>query len=260
MSNYSYISDHHSMIFDSVRNDCYSQAIKDEITENSVVLDLGAGLGVHGFMAAEAGAKKVYLVEPASVIEITKKIVNSNGLTEKIESIKGTIEDIDLPEKVDCIISVFTGNFLLSEDLLPSLFYARENYLKSGGTLIPDRAKMEVTPVCAQEYYDEYIDCWSNNSDLDYQAVRHQAVNTLYYDYFNDKNKESLAEPTELLDLDFMQATEASCRSRVSVSITQDGICHGWLGWFKALIGKEWLSTSPDSKEGTLVSGVSSFK
>jgi len=58
MSSYSNISDHHSMIFDSVRNDCYFQAIKDEITENSVVLDLGAGLGLHGFMAAQAGAKK----------------------------------------------------------------------------------------------------------------------------------------------------------------------------------------------------------
>ena len=249
MSSYSYIDDHHSMIFDSVRNDCYSEAIKAEVTENSVVLDLGAGLGVHGFMAAQAGAKKVYLVEPASIIEITKQIVKSNGLTDQIESIKGNIEEVDLQEKVDCIISVFTGNFLLSEDLLPSLFYARDKYLKSGGTLIPDKAKMEVMPVYAQKYYDKYIDCWSNKSDLDYQSVRHQAVNMLYYDYFNERNETPLAEPVELLDLDFMQATEASCRSRVSVNITEDGICHGWLGWFKARIGKKWLSTSPDSQK-----------
>ena len=249
MSSYTYISDHHSMVFDSVRNDCYSQAIKDEVTENSVVLDLGAGLGVHGFMAADAGAKKVYLVEPASIIEITKQLVDSNGLTDKIESIQGIIEKVELPEKVDCIVSVFTGNFLLSEDLLPSLFYARDKYLNSGGVLIPDRAKMEVVPIYAQEYYDEYIDCWSNSPDLDYQMVRHQAVNTLYYDYFNERNEQSLAEPVELLDLDFMQATEASCRSRISVNITDDGICHGWLGWFQARIGKEWLSTSPDSKK-----------
>ena len=260
MSSYSSISDHHSMIFDSVRNDCYSVAIKDEISENSVVLDLGAGLGVHGLMAAEAGATKVYLVEPASIIEITKQIVKSNGLTEKIESIKGNIEDVDLPEKVNCIISVFTGNFLLSEDLLPSLFYARDKYLNPEGTLIPDRAKMEVVPIYAQEYYDEYIDCWGNSSDLDYTSVRLQAVNTLYYDYFNEGNVQLLAEPVELLDLDFMQATEASCRSRVSVKITEDCICHGWLGWFQARIGQQWLSTSPYSKKSPLVPGISPFK
>jgi hypothetical protein len=28
--------------------------------------------------------------------------------------------------------------------------------------------------------------------------------------------------------------------------VTQSGICHGVLGWFRARIGDEWLSTSPD--------------
>ena len=234
------------MFFDHLRNDFYAQAINKEITQESIVLDLGAGLGLHGFMAIECGAQKTYFVEPTSIIEITKQIVETNHLSERTMCIRGKIEEIELPEKVDCIISVFTGNFLLTEDLLPSLFYARDRFLRPGGMIIPDRAMMEVVPVSAQEYYAKHIDCWSNTAaDINFDLVRKFAVNTLYYDDPENRKQEFLAEPVKLLELDFMTATEAACRSRVEVSITQNGLCHGWLGWFQTRLGDKWLSTSP---------------
>lgn len=63
-------------------------------------------------MAACNGARKVYLVEPASIIDIASQLVNANNLSERFECLSGKVEEIDLPEKVDVIISVFTGNFL----------------------------------------------------------------------------------------------------------------------------------------------------
>jgi SAM-dependent methyltransferase len=234
------------MFFDDVRKDFYAKAINQQVTKDSVVLDLGAGLGLHGFMAIESGARKSYFVEPASIIEITKLIVEANNLSEKAECIRGTIEEVELPEKVDCIISVFTGNFLLTEDLLPSLFYARDHFLRPGGTLIPNRAMMEVVPVSAQAYYAKHIDCWSDTAiDTNFDLVRKFAVNTLYHDDTNSRKQEFLAEPVKLLDLDFMTATEAACRNRVEIRITQNGLCHGWLGWFRTRLGEHWLSTSP---------------
>ncbi len=250
MSSYSTVQNHRSMVFDDLRNCYYSEAIKKVIGKKSVVLDLGASLGLHGFKAANYGAHKVYLVEPASIIEIANQIANSNNLRAQVECITGKIEEIDLPEKVDVIISVFTGNFLLSEDLLPSLFYARDKYLKRGGKLIPDRATMEVVPVCSAEYYDKHINCWINSThDLDLGKVRSFAVNSLYYDEPKNREVEFLAEPIELLELDLMTATEASCQSRINVEITQNGLCHGWLGWFRARLGDKWLSTSPLAKQ-----------
>jgi hypothetical protein len=79
-------------------------------------------------------------------------VVKDNTTTEKMECISGKIEKVSLPEQVDVIISVFTGNFLLTEDLLPSLFYARDKYLRPGGKMIPDRAKMIIVPVVKSEY------------------------------------------------------------------------------------------------------------
>jgi hypothetical protein len=44
------------MIFDGVRNGAYARALAKVITPNTTVMDLGAGLGVHGLMAAKLGA------------------------------------------------------------------------------------------------------------------------------------------------------------------------------------------------------------
>ncbi len=247
---YSAIQSHQSMLFDDFRNTFYFNAIKEAVKKNSVVLDLGAGLGVHGFMANSCGAKKVYLVEPAEILDVTRMIVSTNGLRGKIECISAEIEKAALPEKVDVIISVFTGNFLLTEDLLPSLFYARDKYLRSGGKMIPDRAKMIIVPVSSVDYYAEHIECWSKSiHNIDYSAARKYAVNSLYYDSPKNRKVDFLAEPSTLLELDFMVANEAVCQSKIKIKITEDGTMHGCLGWFDTKVGERWLSTSPTDEQ-----------
>jgi len=250
MSGYSTIQEHRSMTLDHLRNSYYSDAIRKVIDKDSVVLDLGAGLGLHGCIAARSGARKVYLVEPASIIDVANQLVIANDLSGQVDCFTGKIEEIDLPEKVDVIISVFTGNFLLTEDLLPSLFYARDRYLKPNGKLIPDLAVMDVVPVSAPEYYAEHIDCWSSSShDVDFNLVRGFAANSIYYDEPDNRESDFLSEPAKLFELDFMTATEASCRSRTQVDINEEGLCHGWLGWFRQHLGDKWLSTSPLGKQ-----------
>jgi len=234
------------MIFDELRNGLYSDAIKSAVKEDSIVLDLGAGLGLHGFMAALNGAKKIYLVDPSPVMKMTDMIAKENDLTDTITCIQKEIQEIDLPEKVDIIISVFTGNFLLTEDLLPSLFYARDKYLRPGGILIPDLARMEIVPVSMGKYYEKHIEEWSRPfHEIDFSLVRQSASNSLYYDEPETMKPTLLAEPAELMNMDFMTATEAACRNQIEVTITKNGLCHGWLGWFQIHLGDKWLSTSP---------------
>lgn len=158
---YQQVQSQRSMVFDTRRNQAYLQALEKVITPDSVVLDLGAGLGILGFLAAQLGAKRVYLVEPAEVITIAADIAKANGFSDRVKCLPGKIEEVDIPELVDVIISVFTGNFLLQEDLLPSLFYARDKYLKPDGVMIPNAAIMESVPVFAPEIHQKNIGCWS---------------------------------------------------------------------------------------------------
>lgn len=243
------------MTFDTTRNNAYLKAINKAVNSNSLVMDLGAGIGVHGLAAAKAGAKKVYLVEPEPIICIAKQIATANKLA-NIETKQTRIEQLSLPEKVDVIISVFTGNFLLTEDLLSSLFMARDKFLAPGGKLIPDRAQMYVVPVSVPDYYHKHIDKWSGKQasntspeaeEINLSLVRRYAANSIYYDSPEKFNATFLASSGKLLDLDFMTANKAECHSKITVIIENDSICHGWLGWFNISLGEDWLSTSPEA-------------
>ncbi|MFT5483378.1 MAG: SAM-dependent methyltransferase [Halieaceae bacterium] len=247
---------HHSMILDRVRNEAYARAIKAAVTEDSVVLDLGAGLGILGFIAAKAGAKKVYSVEPAPVIEAAKMVAKANGLT-NVEFIQATAEQLELPEQVDLIISVFTGNFLLTEDLLPALFYARDKFLKPGGKLLPDCANMMVAPISCEDYYQKSVAHWSNANDedsknytlgVDYSLVQRYSANSLYYDTAKAFEADLLAEPLKLIQLDFNTATEAEVDHKTDCRVDKSATCHGWLGWFDMRLGDDWLSTGPNAE------------
>lgn len=243
---YNFVQDQHSMTLDAHRNNAYSQELIKVITPESVVLDVGAGLGIHGLLAAKLGAKHVYLVEPEDIIAVAKEIVKSNGFADRVTCLQGTIEEVKLPEKVDVITSVFTGNFLLEEDLLPSLFYARDHYLKPGGVLLPQAGIMQAVPVCSPEIYQKDLEVWSQpHFGIDHSVARgYTSQSVLYYREDLDKAR-YLAEPLEIFALDFHQDTSTDCQISAKYHITESGICHGWVGWFKMQLGDTWLSTAP---------------
>jgi len=243
---YSRIVNHRAMVFDEVRNSAYADAIKSLVKPGQVVLDLGSGLGIHGLVAAANNARHVYLVDPSPVTAVAREIADDNGLGDKVTCIQKPIEEAGLPEPVDMIVSVFTGNFLLEEDLLPSLFFAREKYLKPGGLMVPDRGEMRVVPVCAGEYFEKNVRQWSKTSQgISFESVRKKASNTLYFDDAGSREAQMLTEPKTLKTLDFHSAEKADCDSEVKFEAVHSGKCHGFLGWFRIRVGNRTLSTSP---------------
>jgi len=75
--------------------------------------------------------------------------------------IQGKIEDIEIPEKVDIIISEWMGLFLLRESMLDSVLYARDKWLKPGGSLYPSHARMYLSAIQreneAKNKYNDYV-------------------------------------------------------------------------------------------------------
>lgn len=249
------VSDHRAMVFDTQRNQAYFRALEAVISRHSTVMDLGAGLGVHGLHAASLGAASVCLVDPTPVIEIARQVAAANGL-DNVSCFPCRVEELDIAQKFDVLVSVFTGNFLLTEDLLPSLFFARDNFLAPGGKMIPDYACMEVVPVMAADYYRKHIEVWSEGAVLprgraeaaiNYEAARSYAANSLYYDTRERLGATPLADAVRLMELDLTRATRADCDHQVEVTLTRDGTCHGWLGWFQMRLLQEWFSTSGES-------------
>jgi len=242
---YARVSQHRAMVFDSVRNAAYEKAIRQFITPDSVVLDLGAGLGLLGLLAARAGARKVYLVEPESVVRLAAEIARSAGVVDRIEILQGRIEDIELPEPVDLILSVFTGNLLYSEDLLPSLFHARDRWLKPGGRLLPDLAELWLTPVEAPALHDQYVSAWSTTAcGFEVGAARRFAANEILWPSRDELHFTPLAYPVLLSRCDLNSADTADCDGNAACRIDVAGSCHGLLASMRIRLGTEWLDTA----------------
>ena len=234
------------MVHDRRRNEYYYNALKKIITPDSIVLDLGAGLGIHSLMAAKLGAKQVYMVEPEDVITVARQIAKDNGIDEGMQFFRGKIEDIDLPSQVDIILSALSGNFLLNEDLLPSLFYARDKYLVSNGVLIPDKAIMAATPVYIPDLYGKEIEAWTQPvSGLDFNSARQYSSNTVYYRQEELSKATYLAEAVTLLEMDFSTEQGIHCDVEQDYTITESSLCQGWVGWFEIQLLDEWLSSVP---------------
>ena len=53
------------------------------------------------------------------------------------------------------------GYFLLYESMLDTVILARDKYLKPGGLMFPDEAKLYIAAIEDQEYKEEKINCMS---------------------------------------------------------------------------------------------------
>lgn len=122
------------MMQDYIRTSTYQRVIHSNISDfaGKIVLDVGAGSGILSFFAAEAGAKKVYAVEASNMAEHAQRLIKSNKLEDVITVIAGKIEEIELPQKVDIIISEPMGYMLYNERMLETFLHAKK-WLKEGG-------------------------------------------------------------------------------------------------------------------------------
>lgn len=119
-----------------------------------MVLDVGAGSGILSFFAAQAGAKKVYAIEASNMALHARQLVESNNVADRIQVICGKIEEIELQDMVDIIISEPMGYMLYNERMLETYLHARK-WLKPGGKMFPTEGDLHVAPFSDEALYME---------------------------------------------------------------------------------------------------------
>ncbi|KAL8775538.1 MAG: hypothetical protein Q9209_000034, partial [Squamulea sp. 1 TL-2023] len=183
---------HETMLRDSVRTDAYRDFIYENknLFTGKVVLDVGCGSGILSLFCAKAGAAKVIAVDNSSIINKAREIVYVNGLSDKIQCLKGKIEEVTLPVKhVDIIISEWMGYCLLYEAMLDSVLYARDRYLSPNGLMIPSHATLRLSLLADDDEIAAKVSYWGSvygfdmscmlattHDEVEVRRVRPQAV------------------------------------------------------------------------------------
>ncbi|XP_047323908.1 probable protein arginine N-methyltransferase 6 [Impatiens glandulifera] len=170
---YSHVGIHEEMIKDQIRTETYRKAImqNQKYLAGKVVVDVGCGTGILSIFCAQAGAKRVYAVDASGIAVQAHEVVKANNLSETVIVLHGRVEDVEINEEVDVIVSEWMGYMLLYESMLGSVITARDRWLKPGGLILPSYATLYMAPVTHPDRYAASIDFWRNVYGIDMSAI-----------------------------------------------------------------------------------------
>ena len=172
---------HRTMIRDRVRTEAFRRAIDAAVRPGDVVLDVGAGSGILSVFAARAGAAHVYAVEETSIAVLAEDLAAANGVAEIVRVIHGDALDIELPERVDVVVSEWLGGFGIDEGMLVPVITARDRWLKPGGVMIPHSVTAWATLVHDRYLQDMVHFLRDNPYGLRLDELVHKTVNEILY-------------------------------------------------------------------------------
>ncbi|KAM3257058.1 hypothetical protein ACQJBY_049425 [Aegilops geniculata] len=252
---YSHFGIHEEMLKDVVRTRSYQNVITQNnfLFKDKIVLDVGAGTGILSLFCAKAGAKHVYAIECSQMADMAKEIVKTNGFSEVITVIKGKVEEIELPvPKVDVIISEWMGYFLLFENMLDTVLFARDKWLADDGVVLPDKASLHLTAIEDAEYKEDKIEFWNNVYGFDMSCIKKQAMMEPLVDTVDQNQIVTNCQLLKTMDISKMSSGDASFTVPFKLVAERNDFIHALVAYFNVSFTKchklMGFSTGPRSK------------
>ncbi|KAF7151175.1 hypothetical protein RHSIM_Rhsim02G0009000 [Rhododendron simsii] len=187
-----------------------------------------------------------------------KLIAGNPSLGERITVVKGKIEEVELPEKADILISEPMGTLLVNERMLETYVIARDRFLVPNGKMFPTNGRIHMAP-----FSDEYLFVEIANKALFWQQQDYYGVDltplygSAFQGYFSQPVVDAfdprvLVAPAISHVIDFTSIKEEDLYE-IDVPlkfIASVGVrIHGLACWFDVLFDgstvQRWLTTAP---------------
>jgi type I protein arginine methyltransferase len=242
------LGDYGDMIADSLRRGPYTQAIEAAVRPGSVVVDLGSGPGFFALIACRAGARRVYAIDLAEIVQFGRHFAKANSYTDRIEFLQGDSRNIQLPERADVIVSDIRGALPFSGYSLLSLEDARQRFLAEGGAMIPQRDTLFAAIVEVEQAYEEIRLPWqSSDKRLDLSPALPCVLNDLHSTDITPE--QLLTEPQPWWVIEYMKSPSLRAAGTLHFRATRSATAHGIAVWFATeLFGEIGFSCAPGRK------------
>lgn len=222
---------HRSLIADTARCETFHRAIQQTVRPGDVVLDIGTGTGLLAMFACQAGARRVYALEEGMIADMAETLFRENGVADKVSLIRGRSSRIELPEKVDVVISETLWNFGVGEGILNTLADAKSRFLKPDGRMVPEQMALIVAPIQADARADELSRWNASVCGVNVSSAFHMAKSNMYRMVLGPEMLR--AQPQKICDLTLGEDPDW-VRGQAEFTIEQAGTIHGLGGWFDA--------------------------
>ena len=223
------LNEHRTYYDDAVKLSRYREAISATVKPGDVVLDLGAGTGLLGFLAAQAGAARVYAVDGGAIITVVGELAKANGLGDVVVPLRALSTKVELPEKVDVIVGDQLGGMGFDAGVNDYYADAARRLLRPGGKAIPERYVIGLAPAEAPEEFAA-IDFWGEREGFDLRPVRSYAANSVRPVRFT--GDELLGPTVPVVELETTEDVDIDVRGQLTIS--RAGVLHGLVGSFRA--------------------------
>lgn len=229
------LSDFGRMIGDRVRLDAYAAALREVVTPDSIVLDVGAGTGIMSLLACKAGARRVYAVEPSGAVQILIDAARDNGFADRVVVLQQRSTEVTLPEPANVMVSDLRGVLPPHATHFADLVDARRRLLAPAGRLLPASDSLWVAVISAPEAFTRRRSAW--------QGEPHGVTLRSAQRFIDNEPEKVRAGPDQLLcapvrwaTLAYPTLTELAVRGSGSCVITKGGSAHGLLAWFDTVL------------------------
>jgi SAM-dependent methyltransferase len=242
------LSEHRRYLADERRVAAYRAALAEVVEPADVVLDLGAGSGLLGYLACEAGAKAVVAVDRGDIVGLGRRIAADNGYADRITHVQALSVELELDAPVDVVVCDQIGGLVHDAGVLSFFADARRRLLAPGGRLVPAGFRVFLAPVTF-DVGRQAVEFWASRpGGTDVGAARALAANTEWKYHVATGDAVSLAPGDELAS--FPSDHDGPIAGTLRFEIGQAGRLDGFVGWFEAQMSPSvTLTNDPWSPE-----------
>jgi type I protein arginine methyltransferase len=235
------------MTGDSARFNAYAKAISRSVRAGDVLVEIGCGPALFSLLGCRAGAKRVYAIETEDIIDVARQIAAANGFADRIQFFQNDSRKVELPERVNAIVSDIRGVLPLFNGALASLQDARRRFLAPNGVMIPRRDVLKLAIIEAEKAYSRLTSPWKTSVTAVDLAIPLQLVLNTGHS-IAVKVEQLLSEPEEWCTLDYMGNPGPDVSGKLTFRAKRNGTAHGICVWFETELFEDiGFSAGPES-------------